>query len=135
MQLRFDLILDHMTIDRRAFVKSILITAIGAAPAHAAIRTGSLPALDAFPDADTFLENGGQQLRFSSVGTALSFQNFLRIDNQWKPSTLPAIPLLSGPSFPLMTSQVHRDGSGARLPRDRHRQRIGQQSPKVCVEG
>ena len=42
----------------------------------------------------------------SEQGLPFCFQNFLRAADQWKPGTLPGIPLVTGPSFPLVASQV-----------------------------
>ncbi len=60
--------------------------------------------------ASTNLENGDQQLRLSPIGAPLAFQNFVRVGNEWKPATLPGIPLVTGASFPLVTSRLRRDG-------------------------
>ena len=98
-------------VNRREFVKTILATAASASPAVASLREGlSLPTV---PDSDSSsltLENGEQQVRLSPVGAPLTFQNFLRVADQWKPSTLANVPLLTGPSFPLVTSEIRRDG-------------------------
>lgn len=58
----------------------------------------------------TSLENGDQQLRVSGSGLPFHFQNFLGVANQWRPATLPGIPLVSGPSFPLVASRVSQNG-------------------------
>ena len=98
-------------VNRRGFVRTILATAASASPAIASLRSGipSVPAEAAAP-ATTILENGEQQLRISPVGAPLTFQNFLRSGDQWKPATLPDIPLVTGPSFPLVTSRIRREG-------------------------
>src|SRR5262249_41230253 len=103
-----------MTIlNRRGFVKTFLVTAAGAAPAYAALGPGELlrDRLTSDTAASVNLENGEQQLRFSPTGTQLSLQNFLRVGNEWKASTLPGNPIVMGPSFPLMTSSVRHEGN------------------------
>jgi len=47
-------------------------------------------------------------------GSPLAFQNFLRINNEWKPATLPNNPFITGDSFPLVTSQVKLEDSRIR---------------------
>jgi hypothetical protein len=42
---------------------------------------------------------------------SFGFQNFLRMGNEWRPATLPAIPLINGPSFPLRASQISKKDS------------------------
>lgn len=54
------------------------------------------------------LEHGDQQLRIISAGGLLAFQNFVRVSNQWRPSTLPDVRLVTGPSFLLHASSVSR---------------------------
>jgi len=100
-------------LDRRGFMKALLATAAGASSARVAVS-----GLTASPGADTettasglSLENGEQLLRFSSLGEKLTFQNFLRAGNAWQPATLIGIPLVTGPSFPLVTSALRRQGS------------------------
>ena len=44
----------------------------------------------------------------SSGGGALTFQNFVRVANEWHPATLPQNPLVTGPSFPLTASRASR---------------------------
>jgi hypothetical protein len=60
--------------------------------------------------ASTNIEAGNQQLRISPAGAPLTYQNFVRVANDWKPSTLAGIPLVTGASFPLVTSRIRRDG-------------------------
>lgn len=98
---------------RRGFVKTMLGTAAGATPACGGLRSGVIPSVfESLSDsASVVLENGGQQLRLSPIGSRLTFQNFLRAGEEWKPSTLPANPLVSGASFPLVTSQMRREGN------------------------
>lgn len=98
---------------RRGFVKTMLATAAGATPACSGLRSGVIPSMFGSPpdSASVILENGGQQLRLSPVGSPLTFQNFLNVGEEWKPSTLPATPLVSGASFPLPTSQMRRDAN------------------------
>lgn len=96
------------SLDRRVFIKACLATAAGA-------RYGtSLPSLNAAENqqsAVTTLDNAEQQLRVSPEGEVFTFQNFLRVANQWHPATLPSIPLVTGPSFPLRTSRISKSGS------------------------
>jgi hypothetical protein len=99
--------------NRRGFMKTLLVTAVGAVPAHAADANKSAWS---FFDSDlslssTSLENGSQQLRISSAGSPFAFQNFLRINNEWKPATLPNNPFVAGDSFRLVASQVKREDS------------------------
>lgn len=100
-------------LNRRGFMKTLLATAASASPAYAKMRSG-MP-LSTFAKADAsspmILENGDQQLRLSSVGALLTFQNFVRAGGEWKPSTLADVPIVTGPSFPLVTSQVRREGA------------------------
>ncbi len=87
-------------------MKTLLVTAASASclePFHAIASSRS----DAVSKtASTILENGDQQLRVSPVGRPFAFQNFLRDGNKWKAATLPDIPLVTGPSFPLVVSRV-----------------------------
>src|ERR1700751_6004765 len=96
-------------LNRRSFVKTILATAASGSPASAAFYGGvSFPSPDTNTSSSTILENGAQQLRLSPVGTPLSFQNFLLVEGEWKAATLPGVRLVTGASFPLMTSQASR---------------------------
>src|SRR5579859_6564347 len=99
--------------NRRGFMKTLLVTAVGAVPAHAAVRNYSAwPFFDSDLSASSAdLEHGPQQLRISSAGSPFTFQNFLRINNEWKPATLPNNPFIAGDSFPLISSQVKREAS------------------------
>ena len=65
---------------------------------------------DTSSSSSTILESGAQQLHLSPAGTPLTFQNFLFVEGQWKPATLPGVQLVTGASFPLMTSHVRREG-------------------------
>jgi hypothetical protein len=96
---------------RRGFVKTMLATAAGATPACGGLRSGVIPEAwgSLSNSASIVIENGGQQLRLSPIGSPLTFQNFLRAGEQWKPSTLPATPLVSGASFSLVPSQMRRN--------------------------
>lgn len=100
---------------RRGFVKTILTTAAGTTSAYAVLgRELPLEETDQGETASSLnLENGGQQLRLSSVGAPLTFQNFLRIGNEWKPSTLSRVPIVIGPSFPLVTSSIRHQQNAA----------------------
>lgn len=100
-----------MTIlNRRGFVKSILTTAVGAPSAYAAFSRG---VFSNESDPVQNLENGGQQLRLSPVGTPLTFQNYLHGGNEWRPSTLSGDPIVGGPSFPLTASSILLRGNAA----------------------
>src|SRR5216684_3201239 len=99
--------------NRRGFMRTLLVTAVGAGPAYAGISTGiALPSFELdLPPLSTNLENGSQQLRISPTGSPLAFHNFLRIGDEWKPVTLANNAVVTGPSFPLVTSHVRREGS------------------------
>src|SRR5713226_7440676 len=98
-------------LNRRSFVKPILATAASGSPACAGFYGGvSFPtSADANSSSFTILESGAQQLRLSPLGTPLTFQNFLFVEGQWKPATLPDVQLVTGASFPLVTSHVGRE--------------------------
>lgn len=90
-------------IDRRVFVKSIVSTAAGTALVQ------QIPAeLFATETSSGFhtLESGSQQLRLSSAGGPLTFQNFVKTVDGWKPATLAGVPVITGPSFPLKTTRI-----------------------------
>ncbi len=93
-------------------MKSCLATAAGASPLYGrSYRALSLlPKVAETPPA-TSLENGDQQLRISGDGKTFGFQSFLRVQDQWRPATLPDLPLISGPSFPLRASRVSKKDS------------------------
>src|SRR5713226_7243948 len=99
-------------LNRRGFMKTLLATAASAAPAYAGSPARiALPSFESdLPSLSTNLENGSQQLRLSPTGSPLAFQNFLRVGDEWKPATLPGIPLVTGASFPLVTSRLRREG-------------------------
>src|SRR5260370_18274105 len=99
--------------NRRGFMRTLLVTAVGAGPAYAGISTGiTLPCFESDPPPpSTILENGSQQLRISPTGSPLAFQNFLRVGDEWKPATLANNAMVTGASFPLLTSRVRREGS------------------------
>jgi len=93
-------------------MKSCLATAASASPLYGRSyrALGLLPKV-AETSSFTSLENGDQQLRASTDGATFGFQNFLRVNNEWHPATLPALPLITGPSFPLKASRVSRKNS------------------------
>jgi uncharacterized protein (DUF1810 family) len=99
--------------NRRGFMRTLLVSAMVAGPAHASISAGlAWPFAESDPPSlPTSLEHGPQQLRISPVGSPLAFQNFLRIGDEWKPATLPNNPLIVGESFPLVTKRVEREDS------------------------
>ena len=102
--------------NRRGFIGTLLATAVGAAPARAAvsIKTG-WPFVDSdLSGSSTNLEHGPQQLRLSPVGSSFAFQNFLRVNNEWKPATLPSNPFIAGDSFSLLSQRIERDGTRIR---------------------
>jgi len=70
--------------NRRGFMRTLLVTAVGAGPAYAGISTGiTLPSFESDPPPpSTILENGSQQLRISPTGSPLAFQNFLRVGDR-----------------------------------------------------
>jgi hypothetical protein len=94
---------------RRGFVKSAIATAASFTPACGGVLSSLLGEAD--DSGSVVLENGDQQLRFSAAGTPLAFQNFLRVAREWKPSTLPNTPVVSGASFPLVASEMRRDAN------------------------
>jgi hypothetical protein len=99
-------------LDRRGFMKTCLATAAGASPLYVK-SSRALSLLPKVGEASSFtsLESGDQQLRMSGEGLPFSFQNFLRVENEWRPATLPGIPLVTGRSFPLRASRVSRKDS------------------------
>jgi len=99
-------------LHRRSFVKTILATAASGSPLCAGFNAAvSIPtSADTSSSSSTILESGGQQLHLSPAGTPLTFQNFLFVEGEWKPATLPGVQLVTGASFPLMTSHVRREG-------------------------
>ena len=101
--------------NRRGFMRTLVVTAVGAVPAQAAVSNKSAwPFFDSDLSSSTNLEHGHQQLRISPSGSPLAFQNFLRIDDQWKPATLPNNPFIAGDSFSLVTSKIQREDSRIR---------------------
>ena len=102
--------------NRRGFLRALLITAVGAGPTHVGISEGiSCPISEAgFPSLLTKLEHGSQQLRISPTGSALAFQNFLRIGDEWRPATLPSNPFIVGTSFPLVASHIKSEDTRIR---------------------
>jgi len=100
--------------NRRGFMRTLLVTAVGAVPARAAVSNKSAwPFFDSdLSSSSADLEHGPQQLRISPTGSPLAFQNFLRINDQWKPATLPNNPLITGDSFSLVTSKIQREAAG-----------------------
>jgi hypothetical protein len=101
--------------NRRGFMRTLLVTAVGAVPAHVAVANTAWPFSDSDLSASSIdLEHGPQQLRISPTGSPFAFQNFLRINNEWKPATLPNNPFITGDSFPLVTSRIDRMDSHIR---------------------
>jgi len=99
---------------RRGFVKSMIVTAAGVTPVCGGGPGAKLSSLFEVSEESeaVVLENGSQRLRFSAPGNAFSVQNFLRADGEWKPSTLPNTPLVSGASFPLVATRIRAEGPG-----------------------
>jgi hypothetical protein len=99
-------------INRRGFVKSIIASAAGT------VLIQQFPSESLAAEAsDTasglhVVESGAQQLRVSPAGGPLTFQNFVRTGDVWKPSTLAGVPVLTGPSFPLKTTRLAPSANG-----------------------
>ncbi len=98
------------SLDRRGFITTCVATAAGARYGRGLQGLNLLTAGNGHAASAT-LESGDQQLRVSSEGEIFSFQNFLRAENEWHPATLPGIPPVSGPSFPLRASSISRNGA------------------------
>jgi hypothetical protein len=99
-------------LNRRGFMKTFFAAAVGA-PSLVLPPSNIfnlLPREQGALAAVTSLEHGDQQLRVSGSGSPFHFQNFLRAANEWRPATLPANPMVTGPSFPLMASRVSQRG-------------------------
>ncbi len=103
-------------LSRRIFVKAFLATAASSLPAYAAVDKAKgavvLPSLESEEtSAGTNIESGNQRIRISPVGTPFTYQNFVRVgkSDAWKPSTLAGVPVVTGASFPLLTSRVRQD--------------------------
>jgi hypothetical protein len=110
-------------LNRRFFVKTLLASAASAAPACAALHrripfpptpSGGAHSQSADDAASLNIDAGTQQLRIAPIGSPLSFQNFLRVGSEWKPTTLAGVPFVIGASFPLITQRVKRNGSSIR---------------------
>src|SRR6202166_1783873 len=111
-------------LNRRFFVKTLLASAASAAPACAALHkriafganttNGDHDLQSTGDSASLNIDAGSQQLRIAPIGSPLSFQNFLRIGSEWKPATLAGVPFVNGPSFPLITERIKRNGSSIR---------------------
>ena len=110
-------------LNRRFFVKTLLASAASATPACAALHKRiTFPATPSDGDhsqstgdsASLNIDAGTQQLRIAPIGSALSFQNFLRVGSEWKPATLAGVPFVTGVSFPLITERIERNGSTIR---------------------
>ena len=100
-------------LNRRGFMKTLLVTA-ACSPAVWSSRAsaGGQYADNASSATPTLLEHGGQRLQVSASGGPLTFQNFVRIENEWKPSTLAGNLVVTGPSFPLQASKGSAQRSG-----------------------
>jgi uncharacterized protein (DUF1810 family) len=98
-------------LNRRIFVKTLLATAAISGPAYAAFHDGIFdPTVEAEgASASATIESGNQRLRISPAGAPLSYQNFLRIGDEWKPTTLANNPFIAGESFSLVTARVQRE--------------------------
>lgn len=96
---------------RRVFLQALLACAAGACLDSSPAIAGSARAMADEPFSAS-LEHGEQQLRLSPPGQPFTFQNFLRVEDQWRPATLPRIPLVTGPSFPLILAQIARRPGG-----------------------
>lgn len=111
------------SLDRRFFLKTMLAAA--AAPAVNGLTGTHLLAQQqpepqgaghGQPDhaGSLRLESRCQQLRLSSHGAALTFQNFIRAGSEWKAATLPSR-LITGPSFSFATTRAAERGAGLSL--------------------
>lgn len=91
-------------------MKSLIATALGTSPLQARFSPAAvlLATEKKSASASDDLQNGDQQLRVSSGRGSLTFQNFVRVANEWHPATLPQNPLVTGPSFPLTASTASR---------------------------
>jgi hypothetical protein len=97
---------------RRTFVKRLLATTAGMSVIN--VANASPLAAWALDDKSSYesLSSGDQQLRVTGAGGPLAFQNFVRSGSDWKPATLAGVPVVTGPSFPLMTTRASkRDGN------------------------
>ena len=110
-------------LNRRIFVKTLLATAASTSPAYAAFHKASfpkgrrdvLPSREAEDDCSPAdIEHGNQRIRLSPTGAPLTYQNFVRVGEDWKPSTLAGVPLITGSSFLLVTSSLRREGARVR---------------------
>jgi hypothetical protein len=91
-------------------MKTLIATAAGTSPLCARLSPATvlLATEKKSTSASDILQNGDQQLQVSSGGGSLTFQNFVRVVNEWHPATLPQNPLVTGPSFPLTASRASR---------------------------
>ena len=93
-------------INRRGFVKSILASAAGTVLIQN-ISSEVFAGEAADPASDFHvLESSSQQLRVPPAGGPLTFQNFVRTADAWKPATLAGVPVVTGPSFPFIATRV-----------------------------
>src|ERR1700730_9132354 len=105
--------------NRRGFMRTLLVTAVGAVPARAVVSNRTTWAFfDSDLSSSIDLEHGPQQLRISPTGSPLAFQNFLRINNECQDATLPNNPFIAGDSFSLVTSKIQRENSHIRCSGD-----------------
>jgi len=91
-------------------MKSLIATAVGTSPLCAgSSQAAALLATDKeSASASDSLQNGDQRLQVSLGRGSLTFQNFVRVVNEWHPATLLQNPLVTGPSFPLTASSASR---------------------------
>src|ERR1700751_1493377 len=97
-------------LSRRGFLKTCVVSAAGAGYCRDLQGLNLLPADDK-PGSFANLENGPQRLQVSPAGEICTFQNFLRVANEWRPTTLPGISPVTGPSFPLRAASISRSDS------------------------
>ena len=96
-------------MDRRGFMKTVFASTT-AAPFVQNVAPKSLPSRATRSDSKSeVIESGQQQLRVSPPGELLTYQNFVHTGKDWKPATLPGVPVISGPSFPLTTSRISEE--------------------------
>jgi hypothetical protein len=98
-------------LSRRIFVKAFLATAASSLTAYAAVDKAKGAVFPLLESEGTNLESGNQRIKISPVGTPFTYQNFVRSgkSDAWKPSTLAGVPVVTGASFPLLTSRVRQD--------------------------
>jgi hypothetical protein len=104
-------------IDRRTFAQALISTGAVAnvLPLPLTAEQRSQPRAKArdvqHPDT-VLIENRTQQLELSRAGGKLTFRSYIRQEQKWMPATVPEVPLIAGPSFPLSPTRLERSGPG-----------------------